>query len=181
MIDEGMVQQVASAYNVLRPDPLAWEQWVGALSSGAYKYGYGVMRSGDDEYDPMGVLAAISGADWEWNDLEEAWAYQDNTARLSDKAFAAWIGVRYHVDLRRAGFESALERLQTTIIEYGDKVADLATIGDLLKRAQARADAERARLERRPIGLNRYNLDDDLLPSKYAIIGSRSPYAGGGY
>lgn len=180
MIDEGMVQQVASTYNVLRPDPLAWEHWIGALSSGAYKYGYGVMRSGDDEYDPIGVLAAVSGADWDWHEVDQAWAFKGNTAGLPAEDFAGWIGVRYHADLKRAGFESALDRLQNTIIEFGDKVSDLATIAVLLKRAQVRADSERERLERRPMRERMIGAYPGERIDKF-YIDSRSPYADGGY
>jgi hypothetical protein len=93
MSDPGEIQQLASLFNVIRVDALYLENWIGAMTAGAYKFGYGLLRSADDEYDPFGVLAAMYCPDWEWDAAESAWAIDGNPLFLPDKRLIEALGL----------------------------------------------------------------------------------------
>lgn len=140
------VQEVASCLNIMRPDQMLYEAWVGALSSGAYKFGYGVLRSGEDEYDPFGVLAATSYPAWTWDETESAWALDGDVMYLSSQSIAEWLGVSTSKDLVNGGLFGVIERFAKRINEVADGAADFKPVVDLLKGAWERAEQERKRL-----------------------------------
>lgn len=140
------VQEIASCLNIMRPDQMLYEAWVGALSSGAYKFGYGVLRSGEDEYDPFGVLAATSYPAWTWDEVESAWALDGDVMYLPSQSIAEWLGVSTSKDLVNGGLLGVIERFAKRINDVADGASDFKPVVDLLKGAWTRAEQERDRL-----------------------------------
>lgn len=170
------VQEVASSLNVLQPDDMLLEQWIGAMNSGAFKFGFGVLRSGSDEYDPFGVLASISGLEFRWDDGEAAWAIDGDAIFLKPAFAAEALGIRHHEDLVKSGVYDRIKNFQDTLLLFADGVGSFSEIADLLMRGRARAKEERERFDRTRIGGLRTIGDGRDYESDYMIRGSRSPY-----
>lgn len=140
MTKDGYIQEIASQLSVLRPDPERMEAWIGAMKSGAFAFGYGLLRSGDDEYDPFGVLAAISADQWTWDETEQAWAIQGQALMLTTAQIAHWLNL-----VRPA--EHWVERFRDRLTEAADGAAGFSALVDLLEQAQRRAAAGKHRLD----------------------------------
>lgn len=143
----GEIQEVASALNILRPDDHAMSMWVGALASGDYKTGQGVLRSADDEYDPFGVLAVINHAEWTWSDLDQGWGVGDTAMALDAKMIAKWLDVPSHEQMRGTDLMKRVKDFQDLILRVSDSGVALSEIGELLRQGIARAAEERTRQE----------------------------------
>lgn len=147
MSDPGDIQEIASCINVLRPDEDRFAMWLGAMRSGDFKFGYGLLRSADDEYDPFGVLAAISFPSWTWDDAEEAWAVEGEALFLQPTQLAEWLGIRTHPDLQDAGIMRFVDRFQRAITTAADGASSFAPIALLLERGMQRSLEEHLRNE----------------------------------
>lgn len=134
-----LTTELSSLYNLLKPCETAWTMWAGALSSDAYPSGSGVLRSGDNAYDPMGVLAAINDVDWTWDERDEAWAYEGEVYTLPVARIEEWLGAKgYHVGDR-------LSQLQTLLQREADNGSTLSQLGEALLEGKAQAEREHQR------------------------------------
>jgi hypothetical protein len=115
-VTNASTHELASCLQVLKPQADDLDLWMNAMASGSYKFGYGLLRSADDEYDPFGVLAAISAADWTWNEAEGGWAVDDDALFLDQQRIADWLNMKGgHVD--RAAW---IERFQQALAKVTD-------------------------------------------------------------
>lgn len=175
MTTDGQIQEIASCISILRPEPERMELWHGALSSGDYKFGYGLLRSGDDEYDPFGVLAAISYPDWKWDDTEDAWAIGGEALFLTREQIAEWLGIGYHDGLKQSGFGEWIDRFQKAITNAADSGTSFEPVLKLLRAGIERSNQEHKRVEQlrndRRIGSPFSRIDEYVREERY----------GGGY
>lgn len=131
-----------SAFNTLRPEPTAVETWANALRSGDFKFGYGVLRDGDDCYDPMGVLAATNLVDWTWNETEGVWSVAGKVDYLPDNMILRFLGC----DRADAMAYTWAGRLGQTIAALNDSAADFDLVAGLLTAALPVHQQEVARM-----------------------------------
>lgn len=141
----GDIQEVASTLNVLRPDDDAMALWIGALTSGDYKTGQGVLRSAEDEYDPFGVLAVINHAEWTWSNLDQGWGIGDSAMALDSKTIAKWLDIPSHEQMSAAGLLSRVKDFQDLLLRRSDEGLGLMDVGELLRKGVDRATEERER------------------------------------
>ncbi|USN14148.1 hypothetical protein KABACHOK_03120 [Brevundimonas phage vB_BpoS-Kabachok] len=91
--DRALVLEFSSALQFLKPDEEAFTLWLNTMAGGDYAFGYGLLRSYEDEYDPCGILVAINGGDWRWDAQDESWAYADSATTLNPMTVAKWLGM----------------------------------------------------------------------------------------
>lgn len=144
--------ELAAAFKVLNPQIGAVEQWIGALRSGQYKQGFGVLRDGDDLYDPMGVLADINSADWNWDAAEGAWGVDGESIYLKGDSVVEYLGCTgrtYHI-----------ESLTHAVADLSDEGNTFAQIAAILSDAMHRANREREELGSMLRGYDRQRRDE---------------------
>lgn len=93
--DHAQVLEFSSALQFLKPDSEAMDLWLNTMAAGDYAFGYGLLRSADDAYDPFGVLVELNGGEWEWDDQDEAWAFAGSAAALKPRTLASWLGMSF--------------------------------------------------------------------------------------
>jgi len=141
MTEVGLTQMLSSAINVLRLDEFHLNNWIGALRSGGYKTGCGLLRSSEDEYDAFGVLADINLAPWDWDDEEGAWSIHGNAYFAPDELLIEWLGIRnVHKPM--------LSQLNAELSAAVDSGMKLERIGDLFKKALAQSQSDKNRFPR---------------------------------
>lgn len=157
------VAALASALAVLKPEPALLDSWLGAMRSGDFGFGVGLLRSGDDEYDPFGVLAAISLGEWAWDDQDEAWAIEGDAMSVPPARVAEWLGVDEPNRLAENHRLRHMESLIDTVTEAADSAVDFAGIVDLFDRAHKEIQRRNSKSDR---GIDRFRsvLDSPLLP-----------------
>jgi hypothetical protein len=161
MSDDFSIQALASCINIIRPNDAQFDLWVGAMESGEYKYGYGVLRSDADEYDPFGVLIAIHYPEWSWDDDEGCWAHVGDTAHLHHKKVMEWLGVERE-DAALLRFISAVTKLSDTCTHFGPVVRALRAARDRARREKERWGTSRL------LGLGRgLDYDDNLIVPRH--------------
>lgn len=139
-LDRALVLEFSSFVQVLKPDEEAMTLWINTMASGDYRFGFGLLRSADDEYDPLGVLAALQGVDWTWDEQDEAWAYKGSAVTLNPLMFGRWIGAR-DTDIHW------LTRFVEALAGLTDRSADFTPICEALRTAMADAAKVRSRLD----------------------------------
>jgi hypothetical protein len=130
---------LVSSFNILSPDQVAIETWVGALRSGDFKFGFGVLRDGDDCYDPMGVLAATNLADWTWDENEGVWAVAGKVDFLPDNMILRFLGS----ERKNADAYTWAGRLGETVATLNDGAPNLGVVADTIKAAFDQHQRER--------------------------------------
>ncbi|AFU88063.1 hypothetical protein CcrColossus_gp193 [Caulobacter phage CcrColossus] len=131
--------ELSSLYNLIKPCESAWVMWAGALSSGAYLDGAGVLRSADNTYDPMGVLAAVNDVDWTWDERDEAWAFEGEVYTLSAARIKEWLGAQ------GSCLDERLVELQALLQREADNGATLAGLATALLEGKVLAEREHQR------------------------------------
>lgn len=147
MVTPGEIQQAASFVNIMKPDPMLFELWISALASGDYKFGFGLLRSGEDEFDPFGVLAAISQPDWRWNDREGGWAIADDAIYVQPRLVAEWLALKPPAGLKGARELSLVESFQAQVIRLADGSSSFGDVVELLRQGVVTAAREKRRLQ----------------------------------
>lgn len=71
------------------------DEWVSALKSTQYAAGFGALRSGDNRFDPFGVLAQINEVNWLWSDREGAYTIEGlrDPCRFDPELFAIYLKI----------------------------------------------------------------------------------------
>ncbi|AXQ68741.1 hypothetical protein HOU00_gp384 [Caulobacter phage CcrPW] len=131
--------ELSSLYNLIKPCDSAWVMWAGALTSGAYLGGVGVLRSGDNTYDPMGVLAAVNDVDWTWDERDEAWAFEGEVYTLPAARIKEWL------DAKGSNLPDRLAELQKVLQRESDNGSTLAQLGEAMLEGKALAEREHQR------------------------------------
>lgn len=137
--DRARVLEFAAFFQVLRPDEEAVTLWINTMASGDYRFGFGLLRSADDDYDPLGVLAALQGVDWTWDEQDEAWAYKGSATTLNPFEFGKWLGIK-------AGDYDWLSRFVESLAQLADQSPSFAAVCACLQEAQTHAQHARERL-----------------------------------
>jgi len=174
MSTDADIQEVASCISMMAPDEILMESWIGALNSGEFKFGYGVLRSGEDEYDPLGVLAALGCPEWTWNEDEGAWEINGNAYDIPADQVASWLGVPADSGLRTA-MKEVIERFSGVIVKASDGAKSHADIAKLLTAGIQRA-AEQARRLREQRDRSVMSLRDAGRERPYYSDHIRAPY-----
>lgn len=136
--DRARVLEFTSYFQVLEPDEEALTLWINTMMSGDYRFGYGLLRSADDDYDPFGVLAALQGGDWTWDAQDEAWAFKGSATTLNPFEFARWMGMKSNYEWVQKFLDAA-----TTL---ADQCVDFESFCAVLRAAFDNAGAGRQRL-----------------------------------
>lgn len=147
MITPGEVQQTASFVNILKPDATLIELWISAMASGDYKFGFGLLRSGDDEFDPFGVLAAITQPDWRWDDREGAWAIGGDATYVKSSLVAEWLALNPPAGLKGERELLLVETFQALVVRIADGGYSFSDVVDLLRRGIQTASRDKQRLQ----------------------------------
>jgi hypothetical protein len=95
------------------------------MESGEYSFGYGLLRSADDVYDPMGVLAAISTPEWTWDEQEGGWAIDGDALFLPPTRVLEWLEIEArgpHLASWAMGFQTALATVADGARGFGEVV-----------------------------------------------------------
>ncbi|UTC29427.1 hypothetical protein BAMBUS_03450 [Brevundimonas phage vB_BpoS-Bambus] len=122
--DRALVLEFSSALHALKPDEEAFTLWLNTMAGGDYAFGYGLLRTYEDEYDPFGVLVALNGGDWRWDAQDESWAYADSATTLNPLTLAKWLGMERDWDWLNI-FLDALTRLSDQNASFPPIVAVL--------------------------------------------------------
>jgi hypothetical protein len=138
--------RLGAALSILKPEPALLDAWLGALRSNAFDFGAGLLRTADDEYDALGVLAAISLAEWEWVDVEGAWGIDGDAMTLKAQHVAEWLGVDEPDRLAVNGFLGHVESLISTVTDVADGATSHAQVLNLFEEARRWIESEKARL-----------------------------------
>jgi hypothetical protein len=175
----GTIQALISAFNVLRPDNHVIETWIGALNSGAYQFGFGLLRDGEDRYDPMGVLAATQVVDWTWEESEGAWAFEGSVDFLPGHVVVRLLGSSIPTSMQADWGQG----LSQTITEFNDGVSDFLPTVTLIKQAfeHHRAQSDKRRITLDQIGRERHPTIDGYADSPFQEIDTRYRRPGRGY
>lgn len=144
--DPTSVRALASALSVLKPEPALLDAWLGAMRSDAFAFGAGVLRTADDEYDPFGVLAAISLAEWTWVELDDAWGVDGDAMALKPQRVAEWLGVDEPDRLVQNNRHNHTASLIDTVTKVADGATSFEPILDLFDAARRHIEQERDRM-----------------------------------
>lgn len=139
-----LAQELASYIQVMQPAEDRLTLWINAMESGEYSFGYGLLRSADDVYDPMGVLAAISAPEWTWDDQEGGWAIDGDALFLPPTRVAEWL----EVQTREPSLDSWAMGFQTALATVADGARGFAEVVAVLRDAQKRQSETTSRLSR---------------------------------
>lgn len=157
------VQAIASCFHTLKPDTLLLEQWAGMLTSGHFKFGYGVLRSGDDEFDAFGVLASMAPHDWVWDAEAEAWGILGRTEELDLVTIAECLGIKLTTKLDY----TTMQRFQEIVTQENDTCHSFHGIAQLLLNGHKRMEQERRRLKDMPRFMDSYRNHSDYIGGRY--------------
>lgn len=138
------IEGIASILNTCPVDDMALGNWIGALRSGDYKFGFGLMRSDEDLYDAFGVLAAISVVAWTWDEQEGAWSVDGEVYAPKTKMLADWLGVPWNKDTQKV-VPHFLGLLIDFITEAGDSASSFEDVAYLIDEGRKAAVAKKAR------------------------------------
>jgi hypothetical protein len=147
MVTPGEIQHTASFVNIMKPDPMLLELWISAMASGDYKFGFGLLRSGEDEFDPFGVLAAISQPDWRWDDREGGWAIADDAIYVPPNLVSEWLSLKPPAGLKGGTELTVVETFQAQVIRIADGSSSFAEVVELLRQGVVTAAREKRRLQ----------------------------------
>ena len=136
--DHAVVLELASCLQMLKPDGEAMVLWLNTLASGDYAFGYGLLRSDADAYDPFGVLVDLNGGEWAWDDQDEAWAFAGSAVTMNPVYLARWLGMQGDMVWQRT-FVDAVTRL-------ADSSDGFLPVVETLRQALEAAKAARERL-----------------------------------
>lgn len=104
------------------------DEWLKALRSGKFTPGFGVMRDGDDRYDPFGVLAEINGAEWTWSDREGAYVLDKKTQsnQIDTETFMSYLGIRSEVpEFLAAEMLKSLLKISDDATSFAEVIEDI--------------------------------------------------------
>lgn len=137
--DRALVIEIAAALSILQPDDDAMTLWINSMASDDYKFGSGLLRSVEDEYDPLGVLVMLNGGEWVWDENDEAWAYEGSAVDLSSSRLMTFLRVKY--------FDALMaDHLLEAVVRMTDQNQGFGPIVATLRAAMAKKAADRARL-----------------------------------
>jgi hypothetical protein len=145
--EPGDVQEIASCLAIMKPDFHLYEQWLGMMESGNYKFGYGVLRSADNEYDPFGLMVETFFPEWAWDDDEEAWAFEKSALFVSPRRIGEWLGISLTEQVVSAGMLDVIERFAQAVTATGDAARGFNAVVELLRAGATRVAQERQRWE----------------------------------
>lgn len=128
-----LVEEIAAVINTVVPDEMILLNWIGAMRSGDYNFGFGLMRSDEDSYDAFGVLAAISVVEWVWNETDGAWSVEGQVYAPTPVMVARWLGVRSHAAAVDAGVLTFTGNMIDRINEVNDSAASFDVLAKLLE------------------------------------------------
>jgi|GEM_PF-5222293 len=132
------VQEIASCLQAMKVETFALEQWLGMMESGSYKFGYGLLRSASDEYDPFGVMVEAFCPEWVWSTPDEAWAFEGDALMISPKKVGEWLGVSLTEQVIDAGMLEAISNFISLVTEANDSATSFEVVTSLIRRAIAR-------------------------------------------
>jgi hypothetical protein len=169
-----VAQELASCLQVLKPNDDRVALWINAMTSGDYKFGYGLLRSADDEYDPMGVLAAISLPDWTWDDQEGGWAIHGDALFVEPVMLADWLEMQGAL-----GRWEWVDRFQRTLASVTDGSASFGDVATLLEQARRLQASAAHRLNIRKSIPDSYRVDTDFSSLEDRVLAyHRGPFYG---
>lgn len=137
--DRALVIEIAAALSILQPDDDAMTLWINSMASDDYKFGSGLLRSVEDEYDPLGVLVMLNGGEWVWDENDEAWAYEGSAVDLSSSRLMVFLRVK-HYDATMA------DHLLEALVRMADNNQGFAPIASTLRAAMEKKSADHTRL-----------------------------------
>lgn len=162
-ISQEAVGTCAAALSVMRADPLLIEAWIGALSSGAYPFGHGLLRSDEDQMDAFGVLIEMNDTSgWSWDPEEGAWSYAGDCYEVAPQTVLNWLIADERVRADSYLRDSVI-RLINEVQKVNDGASSFAPVVRLLRDAneKAKQDAQRRQDDMRALSR----------PSEYDYIG----------
>lgn len=174
----GRERQFASLITLLQPDRDAWDLWLNAMASGDYRFGFGLLRSADDEYDPWGVLVMLNGGQWVWDEAEEAWAFRKSAVALEPIDMVRWLGCQRANATPLETFQRAQQGLTTLVSALADTVSDFGSVVSVLRAAHATSMGDRERLIHAIKASTSFGASGPDAVDRSVDIFSRSPFYG---
>lgn len=159
-----VVAALSSALTVLEPAEMEFKAWIAAMRSGAYRHGFGLLRDGDDAYDPFGVLAAINAADFVWDGGQNAYTVGGTCDFLPTTMLLTWLRCATRGNLRTGTF---VESFVSEVARLSDGAAGFDELCGPLTEAFEAARARRVKVR---------TAFEDASPR--AIIGKFDPISG---
>ena len=138
--DRALVTGFAASLQFLKPDDELMQLWLNTMASGDYAFGYGLLRSDADAYDPFGVLVALNGGDWVWDDQDEAWGFANSATTLNPLTMMKWLGME-----RNHGLDWANNFLDSVTL-LTDRSTDFTPIVAVLREALIKVEDDRGRI-----------------------------------
>jgi hypothetical protein len=124
------VHELAGLIQNLRPVQNSITDWMNALGKAKADYGFGCLRDGEGNMDPLGVLADINGCEWVWDRREGAYKIKGGDAyTLPDKLLREYLGVPDDVAERH------VKEFQTAIPGMVDRCTTYQQVIDMLRKA----------------------------------------------
>ncbi|UTC29639.1 hypothetical protein BAJUN_00090 [Bajunvirus bajun] len=121
------------AMEMIKPAEEQVQEWIAYLRSGKVKLGVGLLRDGDDTYDPAGALANLNMAEWEWDDDEGAYKVADGGDCMFPpaKLVGKWLGCG------TSASEARLEAFTAALAEAADGALNMADLARLIERCDS--------------------------------------------
>lgn len=93
-------------------DQKLWGEWMDALNATKLTYGCGYLRADDDVFDPLGLLADLNGAEWDYDVAEGCYTLDGDAHELT-------------TDRLREALGFALDTHPALIAEFVELVAEI--------------------------------------------------------